>query len=111
MKHGRPVLPSIPSRVQAADNLEAEEHTPTKSVQPGEPTAPTVLACIFLLPEDATPILDVLRTLTSSGAFQNAINIQLADTPHTSREADDSWLEHSAAAHYLGISRSTLYRY
>src|SRR5438876_993040 len=111
MKHGGSVLPSTTSRLQAADGLEAEEHTRTKSVKAGEPTCPTALACIFLLLEDATPILDFLRTLTSSAAFQNPINIQLAGTPHTSREPDDSWLEHSAAAHYLGISRSTLYRY
>jgi excisionase family DNA binding protein len=105
------MLPSTTSRLQSAESLEAEDHNRTKSVKAGEPTSPTVLAYIFLLPDDATPILDVLRTLASSGPFQNPINFQLADAPHTSRESDDLWLGHSTAAHYLGISRSTLYRY
>lgn len=76
-----------------------------------EPAPPTVLPCIFVLPEDATPVLEVLRILSSSEAFRNPVNIGLADASRCSREPDDSWLEHSAAARYLGISSSTLYRY
>jgi excisionase family DNA binding protein len=105
------MLPSTISGLQTVDRLEAEEHGHTKGSKPGGPTAPTIFACIFVVPQDATPVLEVLRMLTSNGAFQNPVNITFADAVQPSREPDDSWLEHSAAAHYLRISKSTLYRY
>ena len=105
------MLPSAISGLQTVDRLEAEEHGHTKASKPGESTAPTIFACIFVVPGDATPVLEVLRVLTSNGAFQNPVNISLTDGAQPSRESDDSWLEHSVAAHYLRISKSTLYRY
>ncbi len=56
-------------------------------------------------------MLEVVRILTSNGAFQNPVNIKLTDAQQSSRDPEDSWLGHSAAAHYLHISKSTLYRY
>ena len=104
------MLPSTDSGFKKHHRLETEEDLHRKRVMAGEP-APTVLACIFVLPQDATPVLEVLRILSSSGAFQNPVNIGLADAPQCSHESDDSWLEHAAAARHLGISSSTLYRY
>lgn len=35
----------------------------------------------------------------------------LASTPGVSEAASDRWLEHAEAAKYLGVAKSTLYRY
>lgn len=74
-------------------------------------SASRLVACVLLLPEDAEPILSVLRKLaypngefTPNGVSTDSQDLRIA--------ADgDSWLGHPQAAAYLGISTSTLYHY
>jgi excisionase family DNA binding protein len=70
---------------------------------------PTLLACLLLVPSDAEPIVTLLEQLaTSSHAPFPSL---LDPAPHVSAAMEDRWLEHTEAAEYLGVARSTLYRY
>ena len=105
------MLPSTNSRSQTEERLGTEGERGTKITCANEPEAATVLACIFLLPQDAAPVFEALRKLTSNMIFQHPITFPVEDRPISPPEAEDSWLEHSVAACYLGISKSTLYHY
>lgn len=73
------------------------------------PNRPPVLACVIILPNDAEPILSLLNKLAAS-----SLPIQqfpLVASTDCRNAAKDRWLEHSDAAQFLGISKSTLYRY
>jgi hypothetical protein len=70
-----------------------------------------LVACVVLLPEDAEPIRALLQKLTlpDSEFFRNGVS---ANSQEPGQQPDmDSWLGHSEAAAYLGISTSTLYHY
>lgn len=72
---------------------------------------PVVLACIVLQGRDPVNLVDLLRS-----AFANLQNcaadgpVPLEIVPHQP-QPEDPWLDHSAAAEYLGVSKSTLYKY
>jgi hypothetical protein len=76
--------------------------------KPGEPV---VLACVVLQLRDAVNLVDLLRS--ASADLQNCAAegpVLLETVPHQP-QPEDSWLDHSAAAEYLGVSKSTLYKY
>lgn len=75
------------------------------------PKSQLLITCILLMPQDAAPILALLQkvipTPISSGQpMTTTVRSIAAHEPE-----QDSWLEHSQAAEYLGVARSTLYRY
>lgn len=69
-----------------------------------------LVACFLLVPEDSEPIVALLQKLArrdTESPHETAIDSQESRIP-----ADlDSWLNHSEAAAYLGVSTSTLYHY
>jgi excisionase family DNA binding protein len=72
---------------------------------------PVLLACILLLPTDAASILALLKQAnTNAGSFSAS---QMADvrTMPLLQPQEDRWLAHSEAADYLGVAKSTLYRF
>ena len=70
------------------------------------------LACgyVFVVPWTEAPVILALQKLITSLSRQ--ANLVLPpDSQKPSLPIADPWLEHAAAADYLGVARSTLYRY
>jgi excisionase family DNA binding protein len=76
-----------------------------------EPRASSLpCAYILVIPNVEGPVLDTLQKLLATLVAHDPIVLPI-DPKKPSLEVVDSWLEHSAAAEYLGVGRSTLYRY
>ncbi|MGA7061444.1 MAG: hypothetical protein WBY69_09540, partial [Candidatus Acidiferrales bacterium] len=71
---------------------------------------PQACAYVIVIPTGDLPIVEALQKLITTLSSQEPI-VLLRDSRKSSLEIVDSWLEHSAAAEYLGVGRSTLYRY
>jgi len=67
-------------------------------------------AYVLVIPHIEGPVLETLQKLLSALANQKAVPLP-RDVQSSQLELVDSWLEHAAAAEYLGVGRSTLYRY
>lgn len=67
-------------------------------------------AYILIIPNVAGPVVDTLQKLLTTLAVHDSIVLPI-DSRRPALEVVDSWLEHSAAAEYLCVGRSTLYRY
>jgi predicted DNA-binding transcriptional regulator AlpA len=79
-----------------------------KSLIPTPDRSP-VIAWVFVMPSDAEPILSLLKQLAASPILTQPLSfVPSADCPSGTR---DRWLEHAEAAEFLGIAKSTLYRY
>jgi excisionase family DNA binding protein len=70
-----------------------------------------LLACILLLPKDAGPILALLRHANTNCGSSSASQIAAVRTVPPPQPQADPWLTHSEAADYLGVAKSTLYRF
>ena len=75
------------------------------------PKSQVLLACILLMPQDAAPILALLQKATPNPASPGQTMSSTVQTITAHEPPEDQWLEHSEAAEYLGVARSTLYRY
>jgi len=76
------------------------------------PDKQVLLACIFFLPQDTAPILALLQKANPNPAAP--AGPALASTVRRApahEPPEDLWLEHSEAAEFLGVAKSTLYRY
>ena len=69
-----------------------------------------LLACILLLPKDAGPILALLKHANTHSGSSSASPIAAVRTVPPPQPSDP-WLTHSEAADYLGVAKSTLYRF
>jgi excisionase family DNA binding protein len=70
-----------------------------------------LLACILLVPKDVAPILALLKQINGNSGpsiAPESTDIRRMNSP---RSQSDSWLGHSEAADYLGVAKSTLYRF
>jgi len=75
----------------------------------GVPKGPTASAYILVIPNNEGPLVELLQQFLAAAAGYNSVvplNFRKA-----ALEGVDSWLEHGAAAEYLGVGRSTLYCY
>jgi GAF domain-containing protein len=87
---------------------------PTRDTQdnPGNTAVtPRLVACLLLLPEDAEAILSFLRGLAVNGRAFPSDKATNENSVLSQPACQDAWLGHSAAAAYLGVSKSTLYHY
>jgi excisionase family DNA binding protein len=66
-------------------------------------------AYILVIPNSDGPLFEILQKFLAATAGHDPV-ISL-DSRKAALEGIDSWLEHRAAAEYLGVGRSTLYRY
>jgi excisionase family DNA binding protein len=82
-----------------------------------EPTAkrqisePTVVACVVFQTRDPDHLVQVLREALTGIADQVPEGSPIPPTVPSQTDSEDPWLKHPEAAEYLGISKSTLYRY
>jgi len=70
-----------------------------------------LVACILLLPRDAAPILAMLKHANTNSGSSNASQPAGVHALPLSPPQGDQWLAHSEAADYLGVAKSTLYRF
>jgi excisionase family DNA binding protein len=66
-------------------------------------------AYILVIPNSEGPLFEILQEFLAAAAVHGPV-VSL-DSRKAALEVVDSWLEHRAAAEYLGVGRSTLYRY
>jgi excisionase family DNA binding protein len=71
---------------------------------------PQACAYVVVIPTTDLPIVEALQKLIITLSSQEPVILPI-DSRKPSLEIVDSWLEHTAAAEYLGVGRSTLYRY
>lgn len=69
------------------------------------------VACLFLLPEGSDSMLELLQSLGTKVIDLRGRTVLTEASPSSQLPSEDTWLDHSEAAAYLGISRSTLYHY
>ena len=75
------------------------------------PNNQVLLACILLLPKDSGPILTLLKQIGTSTSSSSASQMTEVRTMPPPQSQADRWLGHSEAADYLGMAKSTLYRF
>src|SRR5487761_343911 len=108
---GGPMLAAAHSVSQTKDPDDSRDASTSGSSAEKNPAAPQLLACLLLLPSDSEPVMAILRKLTATSARPEQANANIIHGNAQVLEPKDSWLDHNAAAQYLGISKSTLYRY
>jgi excisionase family DNA binding protein len=77
----------------------------------GHSERPGLLACLLILPSDSEPIVSLLEELAAHCQTRLPLSFLQDSGAHSGRESGDQWLQHAEAAGYLGVSKSTLYRY
>ena len=65
---------------------------------------------VVVIPTTKSPVIEALEKLIKALSSQEPLVLPIG-VGKPSLEIVDSWLEHTAAAEYLGVGRSTLYRY
>ncbi|HXU19941.1 MAG TPA: helix-turn-helix domain-containing protein [Verrucomicrobiae bacterium] len=88
-----------------------DEETVNNAGKLEAPSNQILLACILLLPKDAAPLLALLKQVNGNSGPSTTGQIADVRTMNSPRPQSESWLAHLEAADYLGISKSTLYRF
>ena len=66
-------------------------------------------AFILVIPNADGPLLEMLQQLLAAATAHNSEIT--ADSKQPALGSVDRWLEHTAAAEFMGVGKSTLYRY
>lgn len=77
----------------------------------GQSGDPTVVACVVFETQDPERLVELLRRALT--AVPDKVRPEAPDAAELLLQdrGGDTWLKHAEAAQYLGIARSTLYRY
>lgn len=87
-------------------NLSVQTQGTAQSVRESLPCA-----YVLVIPQSEGPVLESLQKLLSALVSQKAVALSPDPQRPPTLELVESWLDHPAAAEYLGVGRSTLYRY
>jgi excisionase family DNA binding protein len=93
------------------DQTEGRIDRSSQNPMPEPPKSQVLLTCILLMPQDAAPILALLQKTTPNPTSPSQPITTTVRSIAAHEPEQDPWLEHSEAAEYLGVARSTLYRY
>lgn len=88
-----------------------DEETVNNAEKLEVPNSQILLACILLVPKDAAPLLALLKRVNGNSGPSAIEQIPDVRTMNSPRPQSESWLTHPEAADYLGVSKSTLYRF
>jgi len=102
---------TIPFATPGNESSDYEHSQSTQDDLRRERDTPKLVACLLLLPENAQAILSFLQKLALSCDDQFPDRPAVDGKTSTQSAPEDSWLGHSEAAAYLGVSKSTLYHY
>jgi len=72
---------------------------------------PSIVACVVFQTRDPDHLIQLLREALTGIAGPVPEGSRTSPTDLHQTECEDPWLKHPEAAQYLGISKSTLYRY
>ena len=89
---------------QRSESQRSEVESQSQRNQSAHSNSPRFVACLVLLPEDS-------KSLASASHLVGNIPERTEPRPPIQPPYEDSWLTHEEAALYLGISKTTLYRY
>src|SRR5258708_8909634 len=94
---------AIPFATELKASADSE---PTRSTQDNlhNTASPKLVACLLLLPEDAEAILSFFRRLAVNGRDFPSDKASNEGGVLMQSACEDSWLGHSEAAAYLGVS-------
>ncbi len=102
---------AIPSTTDGKESPGSERGRSTQGDLRNNADAPKLVVCLLLVPEDAQAILSFLQNLAVSGRDRSPNTPTIDGNTSMQSAPEDSWLGHSEAAAYLGVSKSTLYHY
>lgn len=108
MALGDRVLTSIGPGKGGASRHMNNGREPTRNERAGDPT---VVACVVFETQDPERLVELLRQALTRVPDKARPEPPIAAGLSLEDPACDTWLKHAEAARYLGISRSTLYRY
>ena len=95
----------------AASKTTCPEETVSDAVKVELTNNQILVACILLLPKDAAPILALLKHANTNAGSYGATQPPGVHALPLAPSQGDQWLGHSEAADYLGVAKSTLYRF
>jgi excisionase family DNA binding protein len=72
---------------------------------------PILVACVVFQTQAAEHVIQKIREVINAIAVQTSVSSVIPEITSLRSVPEDAWLRHSAAANYLGISKSTLYQY
>jgi len=72
---------------------------------------PVLVACVVFQTQAPEHLIQKIREAVTAIAAQTPASPIIAEINSLRSVPEDAWLRHSEAAKYLGISKSTLYRY
>jgi excisionase family DNA binding protein len=72
---------------------------------------PTVVACVVFQTRDPDHFVQLLREALTGITDQAPEGCPISPIVSPQTDFEDPWLKHPEASEYLGISKSTLYRY
>lgn len=104
----------IPAKHTSFPNQERDsprEEPASNGANANHQAAATLLACILLLPKDAEPVMAILHKLMGTSESQTPVNSTILHKTSSKPPSDEEWFNHNEAAAYLGVAKSTLYRY
>jgi len=102
-----PIQLVISKRADEGFSINHDSSSDAQGPTPGT----TVLTCILVFAKESEAILSILKKLTEDSPNAEQMSATLIRKIETPFEPTDPWLHHNEAAEYLGISKSTLYRY
>src|ERR1700687_422450 len=103
--------PSIPFTTDEKESGDSEKGRSTQNDPLNNADTPKLVACLLLVPQDAEAILRFLQRLAVSGRDLSSTKTPIDANASMELAPDESWLSHSQAAAFLGVSKSTLYHY
>ncbi len=104
----------IPAKHTSFPNQERDsprEEPASNGPQAEHQAAATLLACILLLPKEAEPVVAILHKLTGTSDNPGPVNTTILHKTSARTPSEEEWFNHNEAAAYLGVAKSTLYRY
>lgn len=88
-----------------------DEETVSNADKLEVPNNQLLVTCILLVPKNPAPLLALLKQVNGHSGASTAGQIAEVRTMNSPQPQSESWLGHPEAADYLGISKSTLYRF
>ena len=99
--------PAFPNQERDSPREETASNGPNANNQ----AAATLLACILLLPKEAESVMAILHKLMGTSDNPGPVNTTILHKTAARTPSEEEWFNHNEAAAYLGVAKSTLYRY